>query len=68
MERLKQSQLGKSLYRMSNSTLGAPLKSVAVWAQTIASLPRHLAGANRRHNADQLRVLRQFEAKHTGGK
>lgn len=63
LQRLKQSRLGKVLYRLSRSSFGSPLRLLARLVQHERLNPSHLAWRNRRHNRQQMQILARFEAK-----
>ncbi|MCG7625985.1 hypothetical protein [Epibacterium sp. Ofav1-8] len=60
--KLKQTALGKLLYRLSRSTAGRPLAGLAALLQHEAIQLAHLKPAHRRHNQTQCDILAQFEA------
>jgi hypothetical protein len=60
--KLKATRFGKGLYRASKQNFwGAPIRLVARALQTETLHPSHLYPANLRHNAAQVRMLKQFE-------
>ncbi|TNJ40939.1 hypothetical protein [Phaeobacter sp. B1627] len=61
--KLKQTAFGKTLYRLSRSSFGGPLRWSAAALQNEAIQPAHLAPANRRHNRTQAAILARFEAR-----
>ncbi|MEL0439193.1 hypothetical protein [Phycobacter sp. K97] len=63
LQRLKQSGLGKVLYRLSRSPFGGPLRFLAGLVQHERLDPSHFAARNRRHNRQQMQILARFEAK-----
>jgi hypothetical protein len=60
--KLKQTALGKSLYRLSRSRFGTPLAWLAGLLQHEILQPAHLHPGNRAHNQKQMDILARFEA------
>lgn len=62
LRKLKQTHFGKALYRLSRTSLGAPLRGLARLLQHDALDPAHLYMRNRAHNRRQREILSRFEA------
>ncbi|EBA14555.1 hypothetical protein RSK20926_01132 [Roseobacter sp. SK209-2-6] len=65
LQKLKQSSFGKLLYRLSRSSLGAPLRHLAQALQHEALNPAHLSARNRAHNKAQMQILKAFKAQNS---
>jgi len=59
--KLKQTALGKGLYRLSRSPFGRPLAGIALLLQHDAIQPAHLKPVHRHHNQKQIDILSRFE-------
>jgi len=64
--KLKNTALGKMLYRLSRSSFGAPLHHISRLLHSGLGHLSHLHPANRAHNRAQTQTLSRFETRTRG--
>lgn len=61
IRKLKQTRVGKILYRVSRTSIGGPLRALSRLVQHGTSQLAHLSRSHHQHNQKQIDILARFE-------